>query len=614
MGPQDAMLRILATTDLHGQISSYDYYLDNDGPAQGLALLARLIDDLRQDDATTLVFDNGDFLQGNPMTDAVATDKTWRRQNRHPVVAAMNQIGYDAAALGNHEFNFGLDHLNDTIREAEFDLLAANLCWDMPEQSPISPWTILDRTIQCGDGQNHPIRIGVIGVAPPQIEVWDSLVLCGDVSTVGMIESVQDLVPQLKAQGADIIILLAHTGVGAPDRPDDMENVAIPLSKIDGVDALVLGHTHHLIPSPTAEKGSGSVKESGVINQKPVVMPGAYGSHLGGIDLRLSLRDGDWQVAQSSSWLVPASQADQPCSCVLDAAEDGHQATLTYIRKPIGSSKQPLHSYFSLISNCRTVQLVADAQRNAVSTALVGTEFADLPLLSAAAPFKAGGRAGEHNYVDLPAGPLAMRNIAELYLYPNALCALKVNGADIRAWLERSAGMFLQVRPSAVPQNIIDPDFPSYNFDILDGLSYTFDLTEPPLFDRYGRSSGHSKGRVRDLKYRGEPVTDSDVFVVATNSYRAGGGGFFDAAQKSQIIFRSHKLLVDVLADYARDQGELTISARQTWSFAPISGAVGQVTTGIGGLRHLSDMQDRKILSATAEGNLLDIRLAFDAD
>lgn len=121
--------------------------------------------------------------------------------------------------------------------------------------------------------------------------------------------------------------------------------------------------------------------------------------------------------------------------------------------------------------------LLAEAQAANMRRLLVGRVEADWPLLVAVAPFKAGGRGGPMNYTDIPPGPLTTRHVADLHIHPNSPVALRMTGADLARWLERSVSLFHSIAPGSRDTNLVDPAFPSYNFDMIHGLSFAIDLS-----------------------------------------------------------------------------------------------------------------------------------------
>jgi 2',3'-cyclic-nucleotide 2'-phosphodiesterase/3'-nucleotidase len=514
MDRPEAQLRILATTDLHFQLTGWDYLADRPSPATGLSRAAALVRALRGAVANSLLFDNGDFLQGSPLSDWVADRRAAGESGIHPMIQAMNALGYDAVTLGNHEFNYGLPFLTESLHHAAFPVVSANVL-DRAGTPLVPPFLLLDREVTDVRGRRLPIRIGVIGLAPPQITLWDGLTLGGAVTTRDMVDTAETLVPALRAAGADIVVLLAHTGIGPPDRRPGMENAALPLAALPGIDALVTGHTHQVFPGPAFPPGPAVDPHEGTLHGTPAVMAGFHGSHVGVIDLHLAHDGTRWHRIGQQMRVMPVTQARPPPDAQIDSlAAVPHSRLLADLRHIVGRTSVPLDTYFSLVAPSLALQVVADAQR-ARARAILPPHLADLPLISAVAPFQAGGRAGPLAYVDIPAGPLRRRHASELYIYPNRLCVVEVTGGDIADWLDHAAGLFLTLTRGETDQPLIDPAFPAYLFDTLDGLTWEIDPTIPP----------GSAARVCDIRHDGRPLDPAARMLVVTNGYRAGGGG-----------------------------------------------------------------------------------------
>jgi len=243
-----------------------------------------------------------------------------------------------------------------------------------------------------------------------------------------------------------------------------------------------------------------------------------------------------------------------------------------------------------------SVQVVANAQLAYGRKALAGTPYAGLPLLSAAAPFKTGGRGGANNYTDIAAGPIAVRNVADLYVYPNTVKVVKLTGAQVREWLEFSAGGFNRIDPQGAPeQNLVNPAFPSYNFD----------LTQPARYDRNGKLTAPEAHRVVDLRLNGQPVADKAEFAVVTNNYRASGGGNFPTLDGTQVIVDAPDENREALLQYLQAAKRIDPAADGNWRVQAVPGVKLRFTSGTGGIAHLARYPQVKLVNDNGDGTAL---------
>lgn len=557
----------------------FDYYNDRQIVSVGLAQTAALIAAARAEAKCAILLDNGDSLQGSAMGDYIAYDRGLKEGDLHPVIAAMNTLRYDAANVGNHEFNYGIPFMMAAIGASNFPFVSANTlvargATVRQDQRLLPPYVMLDRVLRDGQGNAKPIRIGVIGLLPPQIVTWDEAHLCGKLQSRDMVETAAGLIPEMREAGADIIVALAHTGIGEAEHQSGMENAAIPLARLDGIDALILGHTHLVFPSAHFAQTPEVDLTAGTIAGTPAVMAGFWGSHLGVIDLLLEQDGGKWHVVASQSEARPIAQRDtagkflplvKAAPQVLRAVKGDHAATLDYMRSHVGETLTPLHSYFSMIQDCTSLQIICHAQSAYVAGKLKDTPFADLPLLSAAAPFKSGGRAGPDHFTDIPPGPLYQRSVADLYCFPNTICALHLCGAQLTEWLERSAAAFNQIIPGRSDQPLLNEAFPSYNFDVIFGLTYEIDPSQPPRYSVEGKLIDTASHRIRNLCYQGKLIEPEAKFIVATNNYRSSTQLAFNGFPPAETVLQASTTIRTILYNYIIQNGPLNLAPLPNW-------------------------------------------------
>ncbi|PFY21200.1 bifunctional 2',3'-cyclic-nucleotide 2'-phosphodiesterase/3'-nucleotidase [Bacillus toyonensis] len=577
-GESTVNLRILETSDIHVNLMNYDYYQTKTDNKVGLVQTATLVNKAREEAKNSVLFDDGDALQGTPLGDYVA-NKINDPKNpvdpsyTHPLYRVMNLMKYDVISLGNHEFNYGLDYLNKVISKTKFPVINSNVYKDDKDnneendQNYFKPYHIFEKEVEDESGQKQKVKIGVMGFVPPQVMNWDKANLEGKVKAKDIVETAKKMVPKMKAEGADVIVALAHSGVDKSGYNVGMENASYYLTEVTGVDAVLMGHSHT------------EVKD--VFNGVPVVMPGVFGSNLGIIDMQLKKVSGKWEVQkeQSKPQLRPIVNNEGnvgPDQILVNEIKDDHQATIDYVNTAVGKTTAPINSYFSLVQDDPSVQLVTNAQKWYVEKLFAEngqySKYKGIPVLSAGAPFKAGGRNGATYYTDIPAGTLAIKNVADLYVYPNTLYAVKVNGAQVKEWLEMSAGQFNKIDPKETKeQPLVNIGYPTYNFDILDGLKYEIDVTQPAKYDKDGKviKENANANRIVNMTYEGKPVADNQEFIVATNNYR-GSSQTFPGVSKGEVVYQSQDETRQIIVKYMQETPVINPAADQNWTFKPI--------------------------------------------
>lgn len=582
------VLRVLATTDLHCNLLSHDYYSDRPDPAIGLSRVASLIARERaaavEQGAACILVDNGDGFQGSPLGDIVPGAK-----GPHPLARAFQVLEYDAAGLGNHDFDYGLTALAGVLADVPCPVLCSSLTAVQPGyELPFAKNAVLERQIPGCPGL-PPVRIGLLSVLPPQTLIWSGHALEVELEAAGIVETAEAQARRLRDEGCDVVLALAHTGIAARTGADHSENALEQLAALPGIDAVVGGHTHLTLPDPEYPFA------------KPVVMPGAHGSHLGVISLELEHTGAGWQLAGGTASLQPVAQTgpsgateplvDEEAGFTRAMAAD-HARTLERMRQPAGYSPVAMHSYFTFFAPDRGLALVACAQAAAVRPLLRGTAAEHLPLLSAAAPCKFGGRSGPHSYTDIPAGELCARNIADLQVFPNELRVVTVTGAQLREWLEMSAGLFNRIEPGSSGSLLADPQRAGHHFDVVFGLTYQIDLSQPPRFSATGECINPSARRIADLSWNGRPVEPEQRFAVAANSYRVSGGGSFRMLREAEELPLAPMRIRQAVRDYIAGRlpaGPLA-EAPYPWRLAPMPGTSAVAVTGPAAAAHLDEL------------------------
>ena len=612
-----AQIALIETTDLHSNVMSYDYFKLSEDKALGFERAATLIRRARSEYANSLTFDSGDTIQGTALADYQALVAPPSCEQELAVYKAMDAIGYDAGTIGNHEFNYGLPFLSQVTgtpfdiaglpekkcKGPNFPFVLSNVFNAKSAKPLYAPWRVIERTlrIQAPDGsaREATIRIGLLGFTPPMIMQWDKRHLDGKVSVLGVVEAAQKYLPEVKAAGADIVIALVHGGINAAPYSPEMENAAWHLAGVSGIDAMLLGHSHDIFPNPHDAKSRYAHlpevdNERGFVRGVPAVMGNYYGKNIGLIDLALVYADGHWQVDRARTKAEVRSLKTNDGYVDVDGAvaplvASEHANTIAYVKTPIGHSDFTMNTYFVAAGDTSALQLVNAAQRDYAQKYIQANlpQYAEIPVLAAASPFKAGF-GGPNDYTDVPAGPLAINNAADLYLYPNVVTAVKIDGAGVKAWLEKSAGWFNQIdAKKSEPQDLINRKFPTYNFDVIQGdLTYLIDVTQP-LGSRIGA-----------LRYQGKPVADTQPFIVVTNNYRANGGGSFVGLDGKNIVFSAPDTNRDVLIAYVKSQGEITrdkFGRDHNWRFAKVQTAGPVVFTTAAGQDSLAPDSAKKL-------------------
>lgn len=571
-GKHELTLTVLGTTDLHGNVYNWDYFknAEYDDRAHndiGAAKCATLIDAVRTERgaASCITLDAGDTIQGTPLAYYYAKVEPITGGVMHPMALAMNMIGYDAAALGNHEFNYGLDILRTFQSQLHHPLLGANAL-DWSTGRPVFTPYVMKSINLPGD---KPVKVGILGLVTPGVAIWDKANVEGKVRFGGIVEEAKKWVPKMKAAGADVVIVSCHSGATTSSSYGDSlpypENASSLLAQeVPGIDAVLVGHAHQEIPQRY-------VTNAATGKQVLLSEPYYWGMRVTVMDLGLTKVKGKWQVTSSSATLLNANTVPEDPK-VASAVRSEHDKVLGYVNGVIGTCTKEMSAATSRYEDTAAMDFINFVQADAVKKALAGTADANTPVLSIAAPF--------NKAASIPAGEVTVRDVAGLYIYDNTLVGIKFTGAQVRAYLEKSAEYFRQVSgagPFTSDQvcNAITPAAPTgtpdYNYDIMGGLdaelTYDIDIAAAP------------GSRITNLSYGGAPLASGDQFVIAINNYRQSGGGGFPGVTTAPVVYNRQIEIRQLLIDWVTANKVIDPAAFSHLSWKLVSGGTAITVT-----------------------------------
>ncbi|MCD0443400.1 5'-nucleotidase C-terminal domain-containing protein [Glycomyces sp. A-F 0318] len=533
---------VMGTTDLHGNVFNWDYfgdtaYSDAEGNTRGIARIATLVKEVREDRGrgNTLLIDAGDTIQGTPLAyyyarvDPIAADAG----PVHPMARSMNEIGYDAAALGNHEFNYGLDTLREFESQLEFPLLGANVV-DAATGRPAFPPYHMAR-LRTPRGKD--VKVAILGLCTPGVTIWDKAYVEGVLEFPSLESEAAYWVPKLKEQGADVVIVSAHSGTSGTSAYDTstglgIENASkIVAETVPGVDAILVGHAHEEIPETRVTGPDGRE----VVLSEPL----CYGQRLTVFDFDLVFERGRWRV-ESAGASVLNSNAVEEDERIVEILTGEHQEVVAYVNQVVGQAAVDLDTAEARFKDEPIIDLITKVQEDVVKAALAGTGHADLPVVAQASPFSRTSL--------IPAGDVRIKDLSSLYVYDNTLSAKLLTGAQLRDYLEYSAEYFVQTAAGAE----LDPEAitnaggrPDYNYDYVSGLAYEIDIAQA------------AGSRIANLTYAGAAVADDQRFVLAVNNYRANGGGNFPHVAAAEELWSESTEIRTRIIEWVTAQGAL---------------------------------------------------------
>ncbi|MFF5368660.1 bifunctional metallophosphatase/5'-nucleotidase [Streptomyces sp. NPDC013187] len=537
---------VLGTTDLHGNVFNWDYFTDKefddkDHNDVGLAKVSTLVNRVRAEKGrrNTLLIDAGDTIQGTQLSYyyAKVDPITATGGPVHPMAQAMNAMGYDAAALGNHEFNYGIPVLRKFEQQCDFPLLGANALDAKTLRPAFAPYSM--HRLRTPHGRD--VKVAVLGLTNPGIAIWDKANVQGKMTFPGLEEQAAKWVPKLRSMGADVVIVSAHSGSSGTSSYGDqlpyIENAAaLVAEQVPGIDAILVGHAHTEIPEYfVANKKTG----------KKVVLsePLKWGQRLTLFDFELVWEKGCWKVETVGAKVLNSNTVEEDPK-ITKLLTDEHEKVVAYVNQVIGTNAAEMTSTEAPYKDVPIIDLINHIQADTVKQALAGTEYAALPVLSQAACFSRSAR--------IPAGQVTIRDVAGLYVFENTLEARLMTGAQMKAYLEYSANYFVQTAPGAAvdPAKLTNANgTPDYNYDVVSGLSYEIDIAKP------------AGSRVTNVRFEGQPLADDAKFVFAVNNYRANGGGNFPHVAAAQLLWSNSDEIRNTMIAWVKAKGSIDPAA-----------------------------------------------------
>ena len=509
-------LVVATTTDVHGRLRAWDYYANQVDAVRGLSRAATIVDSVRAaNPGRVILLDAGDLLQGNPLAYVVARVS---RDRANPIIAAMNAMQYDASAIGNHEYNYGVPYLDSAVRQAKFPFLSANTYRLDPEGvHAYRPWTIIERA---------GLKIGIVGATTPGVTLWDAENIKGRLRFGDIVAAVKQAVQETRAAGADIVLVTVHSGLNEPSSYDTLttgvpsENVAARVaSEVPGIDLVLYGHSH--------KENRGST-----IGQTLLVQPKNWATSVGVAHLVVSRSGGRWIVSEKRSDIVQsAGHAEN--AAVLAATDAIHRETVAYVTTPIGSTSERWSADSARFKDTPLIDFILETERKAAGSDLAST-------------------AAFSTDVVMGPGPITIAQVAQLYPYDNTLRAVRISGKQLRDYLEFSSRYY---RTPASPSARLETDrqIPGYNFDIVSGVDYVMDVSRPV------------GSRITRLEHKGVPVRDTDSFTMALNNYRQTGGGGYAMLSGAPVVYDKQQEIRQLLIDEVKARG----AVRQADYFKP---------------------------------------------
>lgn len=527
-------ISVMATTDLHGNIDPVDYYTDLPA-ARGLAKIASLVRDVRAENPNNLLIDCGDTIEGSPLESVyqtmVATGKPPLALappspplDGDPMMLVMNRLGYAAMTVGNHEFNFGLRNLQKARQTATFPWISANIHSERSgPQRPFAPYVV-----KLVGG----VKVAVIGVTTPSVPTWEKPENVGPYRFEGAVAAIERTIATLRRkERPDLVLVAAHSGLGrdlktgAPLGPEENQVYEIA-TRVPRLDAIVFGHSHQELPDTR-------------VGDVLLIQPKNGGASLARMDFVLEGGPGAWKLVRKEGRLLRVRQDTPADPEIVRIAEPYHAFAQRYLNTRVAEAPRALDGRLGRIEDSALVDAIHIVQ---LHYAKADVSFASL----------------FHPRVRVPQGAVTVRQIAALYIYDNELYTIEGTGQMVKDALENAARYFVSCQGERCSEPpLINPQVFGFNYDTAQGVNYEVDLTRP------------EGDRIRNLTWKGRPLSAEQKLLIAVNNYRAAGSAGYGMFAHAKVLWRSGESIRDLMVQYYTKHRALPSAPDGNWRIIP---------------------------------------------
>ena len=601
--PGNADLRLMYTTDTHGQITSFDYQRQTE-VTRGYERIATMMETARNEvgDRNYMSFDLGDNIM-DYTTDFIYNQSPTSTQPVYKAIASMN---YDAITLGNHEFDYGINYVTRQLESSGLmdKCVLSNVTskftgdYVFGRENRIIEKEVIDKS-----GRTRIVKVGIFGVTPPTISVRTENVL-NSLNAEGIYKTAEREVAALKAQGADIIIALAHSGVGTENPSETASNVGYAMAHIDGLDVILGGHQHVYFPDENFSYLPDVDKNTWLIKGTRLVVMRDSARALGIVDLKLRFDEqGKVHIDSSTCDIRKVTSKVEPNPAITAFMDTWGPKITKNTTSAIGTiGEKRWTTYLAALESNPILQTVQNAQRAYAYQYITenAPQYLDLPILCATRYGMFGNESGSE-YGDVT-GTITNGRIQDFARYHQYIYVYEITGAQLKEWIEWAASTYQKTWTSSRSE-WEDPIISRYakqggnsllssenvrnwmSMFFFGGVEYTINPSYDPRYSEDGRKISDSE-RVTSLTFNGAPVEADQKFVIASDQILATMQCDATRGIYSNKIAAKKVLLQNVVKNYLKEcaaLGDIDISAHQNWKLDLPSGYRFLLMTGSGG-------------------------------